>query len=258
MSLFVEMTKTFIGEKLKAYIDDFNESTLEWERGEIKLQNVKLKEDCLRGLSLPVQLKSGWVSNLSVKIKLTALHSQPVKVTLEDVFVVAGTIHEFDEQTMRDAQVAEQLDALKNADIREALQREGEVNNELKKRKEKEQPDLLTEKLSQVLLRAARSCCAWTWKRLVERPPTGRASRQPCRIHARAAIARSPADRRRTATAARLHGCLSMAAPLAFGYAMLSSPGAPRAALTGDGQRAGQHPQRARALRRRLHQARRR
>lgn len=149
MSLFVEWTKAIVGDQLKAFIDDFNESSLEWERGEIKLQNVKLKEDCLRGLSLPVKLKSGWIGNLTVKIKLTALHSQPVKVTLEDVFVVAGTIDTFDEQTMREVQRATQRDALLGADIKEALQREGEVNNERKGRQEREQPNLLQEKISQ-------------------------------------------------------------------------------------------------------------
>ncbi len=155
MSLFIERIKSIIGEQLSAYIEDFNDSTLEWERGEIKLRDVKLKEDCLRGLSLPVQLKSGWIGNLTVKIKLTALHNQPVKVTLEDVFVVAGTIDTFDEQLMREAQQEAHRKRLEGADVQEALQREGELNNERKGQKEKEQPNLLQEKINQVRFASA-------------------------------------------------------------------------------------------------------
>ena len=44
------------------YRDAFRSAPrLEWEKGDLKLRDVKLRKDALQKLNMPVELKSGWI-----------------------------------------------------------------------------------------------------------------------------------------------------------------------------------------------------
>lgn len=83
-------------------------------------------------------------------------------MTLEDVFLIAGTVDVFDQEVQKKAIKAAHESALRNAESLETLSREGEVNNEKLGRKEKEQPNLFMEKLDQV---------STGWLRAASHPP---------------------------------------------------------------------------------------
>ena len=92
--LFTSLFQRLIGDALKDYIEGFDDSMLVWSNNDITLSKLQFKPDALNKL-LPVQIKSGWVGLLNIKVKWYRLHLEPIQVTLEDVFIVAGTHHDF-------------------------------------------------------------------------------------------------------------------------------------------------------------------
>ena len=93
--LFVSLFQKHIEDVLRDYIE--GDLDIAWKQ-EVSLSHLKLKTTALSKLALPVTIKSGWVGSLNIKVPplLHAL-SRPVQVTLEDVFIVAGAVDEFDE-----------------------------------------------------------------------------------------------------------------------------------------------------------------
>jgi hypothetical protein len=52
--------------------------------GEMKIAKLRIREDALKSLQLPIRLKSGWVSNLHMLIPMVDINSrvgQPLQVT---------------------------------------------------------------------------------------------------------------------------------------------------------------------------------
>ena len=103
--MITDFIKRLIGDTLEEYIEDFNASALEWTAsdGNLRVKDVKLRRDAFDKLNMPFQLKSGWLGNLSIHLpQLVNLSKDPVKVTLEDVFMVTGPINDFDEEKVLD------------------------------------------------------------------------------------------------------------------------------------------------------------
>jgi vacuolar protein sorting-associated protein 13A/C len=57
-------------------------------RGEIVLDDLELRSDCLDGLGLPLSLVAGYVSSLRISIPWSSLGTRPVVVELERLHLV--------------------------------------------------------------------------------------------------------------------------------------------------------------------------
>ncbi|KAL8448486.1 hypothetical protein Emed_003747 [Eimeria media] len=77
--------------------------------GSLVLRNLKLKEDALAPLSLPIDVAYGHVGALTIKLNLLRLMTEPIVICAEDVLLVATTQHPSAwsierEQNLRDQQ----------------------------------------------------------------------------------------------------------------------------------------------------------
>ena len=131
--MITDFIKRLIGDTLEEYIEDFNASALEWTAsdGNLRVKDVKLRRDAFDKLNMPFQLKSGWLGNLSIHVpQLVNLSKDPVKVTLEDVFMVTGPINDFDEEKVRRNDKAIRTDTFARYDSTEAIEMNEEFRNE--------------------------------------------------------------------------------------------------------------------------------
>ena len=64
--------------------------------GHLQVENVQVKPDALAGLQLPFELKSGSVGRLEILIPYFEIYSKPVKVVVDDLYLLVGPIQEFD------------------------------------------------------------------------------------------------------------------------------------------------------------------
>ncbi|CCH41516.1 Vacuolar protein sorting-associated protein [Wickerhamomyces ciferrii] len=60
--------------------------------GDVKLKNLRLKKESLDKLELPVDVKFGHLGELTLQIPWSNLKGKPVKVTIEDVYLLASPI----------------------------------------------------------------------------------------------------------------------------------------------------------------------
>src|SRR5688572_613562 len=60
--------------------------------GDIVVKNITIKPEVFKTLDIPVELKYSSVGSLKIDISWTHLASQPVVVSLEDVFIVVQPI----------------------------------------------------------------------------------------------------------------------------------------------------------------------
>ena len=90
--MFKQVIQDRILQVLQDYIQDFdNDFTFDLlsTRGEMKISRLRIREDALKSLQLPIRLKSGWVSDLHMLIPLN-LKREPVQVSMEEVYLVVG------------------------------------------------------------------------------------------------------------------------------------------------------------------------
>jgi hypothetical protein len=57
-------------------------------RGEILLEDLELRADCLDGLGIPLTLEAGYVGNLRISIPWSSLGSKPVEAELDRVHLI--------------------------------------------------------------------------------------------------------------------------------------------------------------------------
>lgn len=55
----------------------------------MKLRNLQLKKSALQEIDLPIEVKAGFLGELSIEVSWKALSSQPVVVRISDVFLLA-------------------------------------------------------------------------------------------------------------------------------------------------------------------------
>jgi len=80
-----------LDETLGKYLHGLNKQNLEvgvW-KGEVNLKNIELRQDALAELELPVHVYRGHVSLISLSIPWNKLTSQPVIVTIKDIYLLA-------------------------------------------------------------------------------------------------------------------------------------------------------------------------
>lgn len=60
--------------------------------GEIELENIPIRKDALRHLDIPIQVVSGFVGRVRIRIPVTRLRSEPWVVVLEHLYGVLAPI----------------------------------------------------------------------------------------------------------------------------------------------------------------------
>ena len=58
--------------------------------GEVELDNVPLRRDALRFFNGAIDVRSGFVGHIKLKIPVSGLRSQPWTILMENVYIVTG------------------------------------------------------------------------------------------------------------------------------------------------------------------------
>ncbi|VDK42182.1 unnamed protein product [Anisakis simplex] len=85
-SVVADLLNRFLGD----FVDNLDASQLNigiWG-GDVKLENLEIKETALDDLDLPVKLKFGYLSNLVLKIPWKSLYTEPVIATIEGLHLI--------------------------------------------------------------------------------------------------------------------------------------------------------------------------
>lgn len=129
--MFESLVANLLNRFLGSFIENFDPKQLNigiWS-GDVKLKNLRLKKESLDKFKLPVDVKFGHLGELTILIPWSNLKSKPVKITIEDVYVLASPIiaQEFDleEEERRQLQIKkEKLEGLKAIESAAAQNRE--------------------------------------------------------------------------------------------------------------------------------------
>lgn len=91
---------------------DSNDLRLSVITGNVTLRNLRIKSDAMKQLTLPYIMKSGYVGKINAKIAWGSLGSNPLKIVVEDVYVLLGPKHldkwdaEIEKQSMIDGKLS--------------------------------------------------------------------------------------------------------------------------------------------------------
>ncbi|KAK6198690.1 vacuolar sorting [Scheffersomyces amazonensis] len=118
--MFESLVATLLNRFLGAYIENFDPKQLNigiWS-GDVKLKNLRLKKESLDKFKLPIDVKFGHVGELTLQIPWSNLKGKPVRVIIEDVYVLASPIilEEYDEEEEKARQIQVKLDKLADLD----------------------------------------------------------------------------------------------------------------------------------------------
>ena len=86
--LVANLLNRFLG----MYVKNFDPKQLNvgiWN-GDVKLRNLELRREALDQLHLPVNVVEGHLGQLTMSIPWTNLRGKPVRVSIEDVFLLAA------------------------------------------------------------------------------------------------------------------------------------------------------------------------
>ncbi|XP_030388188.1 vacuolar protein sorting-associated protein 13 [Scaptodrosophila lebanonensis] len=130
--VFESVVADVLNKVLGDYIENLDRKQLKigiWG-GDVVLQNLKIRENALDDLDLPIQLIHGYLGKLVLKIPWKNLYSQPVIVDIEDLYVLVSPKNNVEYNAEKEAKY--ELEAKKAAlDAMEAAR---------KKELEKDQP----------------------------------------------------------------------------------------------------------------------
>ncbi|KAF9435541.1 hypothetical protein BGZ76_006083 [Entomortierella beljakovae] len=121
-SLVAGLLNRFIG----PYVTNLNVNQLNigiWS-GDVKLTNLRLKKDALDKFSLPVDVTEGYLGELTLSIPWSNLKNKPVKVYINNVYLLCVPKGESEYDPMEEAARAQALkeDRLENAELLSAKQ----------------------------------------------------------------------------------------------------------------------------------------
>lgn len=107
---------------LAAYVDGLNTSQLNvgiWS-GDVKLRNLRLKTSALDKFRLPIDVKEGYLGDLTLSIPWSNLKGKPVRILVENVYLLAApknsSVEVDEEEEAQRAQAAKQ-EKLANAEL---------------------------------------------------------------------------------------------------------------------------------------------
>lgn len=92
--MFESLVANLLNRFLGSFIENFDPKQLNigiWS-GDVKLKNLRLKKESLDKFKLPVDVKFGHLGELTLQIPWSNLKSKPVKVIIEDVYILASPI----------------------------------------------------------------------------------------------------------------------------------------------------------------------
>ncbi|KAI5802352.1 hypothetical protein FPQ18DRAFT_313508 [Pyronema domesticum] len=106
---------------LGMYIKNFDSTQLNvgiWS-GDVRLKNLELKKEALDQMKLPLNVLEGHLGQLTLQIPWSNLKGRPVKVLIEDVFLLAAprSDQEYDEDEENRRRQAVKLEKLSNAEL---------------------------------------------------------------------------------------------------------------------------------------------
>ena len=132
-SLVANLLNRFLG----MYVKNFNAKDLQvgvWS-GEVKLRNLELRREALDQLHLPINVVEGHLGQLTMSIPFTNLRGQPVKVHIEDVFLLAAPKEDAEYNEEEEAKRAHdvKMEKLENAELLKQRNTEGLSQEEQKK-----------------------------------------------------------------------------------------------------------------------------
>lgn len=92
--MFESIVATLLNRFLGSYIENFDSKKLNigiWS-GDVRLKNLTLKKESLDKFKLPLDVKYGHLGELTLQIPWSNLKGKPVKITIEDVYLLASPI----------------------------------------------------------------------------------------------------------------------------------------------------------------------
>ena len=122
---------------LGMYVKNFDPTQLKvgiWS-GDVKLKNLELRREALDQLKLPINVVEGHLGQLTLVIPWSNLRGAPVKVFVEDVFLLASPKEEaeYDPEEEDRRQHRIKMDKLENAELLKERNQEGLSQEEQKK-----------------------------------------------------------------------------------------------------------------------------
>lgn len=123
--MFESLVATLLNRFLGSYIENFDPKQLNigiWS-GDVHLKNLRLKKESLDKFKLPVDVKFGHLGELTLQIPWSNLKGKPVKVIIEDVYLLASPMiineYDADEDSRREQALKQErlndLEALQSA-----------------------------------------------------------------------------------------------------------------------------------------------
>ena len=131
------LVATLLNRFLGMYVKNFDAKQLQvgiWS-GEVKLKNLELRREALDQLHLPVNVVEGHLGQLTLNIPLSNLRGSPVKVNIEDVFLLAApkVDAEYNEEEEKSRAQAVKMEKLENAELLKERNNEGLSQEEQQK-----------------------------------------------------------------------------------------------------------------------------
>ena len=123
------LVATLLNRFLGMYVKNFDAKQLNvgiWS-GEVKLRNLELRREALDQLRLPVNVVEGHLGQLTLSIPVSNLRGKPVKVNIEDVFLLAAPKEdaEYNEKDEADRAQAVKMEKLDSAELLKERNTEG-------------------------------------------------------------------------------------------------------------------------------------
>lgn len=131
--LVANLLNRFLG----MYVKNFDPKQLNvgiWS-GDVKLRNLELRREALDQLHLPINVVEGRLGELTLSIPWSNLRGKPVKVNIEDVFLLAAPKEEndYDAAEEENRAVAVKIEKLESAELLKERNTEGMSKEEQQK-----------------------------------------------------------------------------------------------------------------------------
>ncbi|EGR27231.1 PH domain protein [Ichthyophthirius multifiliis] len=162
-SILEKILSNYFGQFLTGF--DQNNLHLGVWKGDIKIENVKIRYDLFDSFEFPIKINYSSIGSLIIKIPWTKLYSNPVQVILEDVFLLVEPIEEsqwnyYDEKAYARKlliiqnyikicleKFVQQNENEENIEKEENLQDEQQNNNKVQKQEKSTYMSRLTQKI---------------------------------------------------------------------------------------------------------------
>ena len=122
---------------LGMYVHNFDAKQLNvgiWN-GDVKLRNLELRKEALDQMHLPINVVEGHLGQLTMSIPWTNLRGKPVRVNIEDVFLLAAPKQdeEYNEEEEKRRAHDVKMEKLENAELLKQRSPEGASPEEQQK-----------------------------------------------------------------------------------------------------------------------------